>query len=301
LPQGLIRSKKDKYKSLLKGPNEERKPAVNICVEWASAMENEVATNLERCPLCDTELSQVKFREIQTKLRDEKRKRDGEIEQEVLSARRLIEVEFQKTLLKETQAATKKASQEAELQLRKLATERDQVSNKLNEARDREATIRKEAQLEIQRSKQAFENNNKEQIDQLTKKAAAERAALNKQLQDAQNREAKIRKQVQEAAEQQRQKELGEQRAALEKDKEAQLLKQQAVFARERESLQKKMLGMKNQLDKKTANELGDGAEIDLFEALRESFADDRISRYKKGETGADIMHEVLHRGEVCG
>ena len=53
------------------------------------------------------------------------------------------------------------------------------------------------------------------------------------------------------------------------------MLKTQAEFNREREALQKKVNVMEQQLLKKTANQLGDGAEIDLYEALRETFRDD--------------------------
>lgn len=79
------------------------------------------------------------------------------------------------------------------------------------------------------------------------------------------------------------------------------LLKQEAKFNRERESLQRKMQLMDKQLQKKTVNELGDGAEIDLFEALRESFPGDKITRIPKGRAGADILHEVLYKGESWG
>ncbi len=58
---------------------------------------------------------------------------------------------------------------------------------------------------------------------------------------------------------------------------------------------------MDKQLQKKTANEFGDGAEIDLFEALRESFSGDKITRIPKGQSGADILHEVLYKGVSCG
>ncbi len=264
-------------------------------------MEFEVGTNLERCPLCDTELSQVKFREIQVKLRDEARKKAGEIEQGKLAARQELEQEFQKALEKEKQAAAKKATQEAEQQLKKLASERDQATNKLKEAQGRETEIRKEAALEVQKHKQAFEKKAKEQVDEQTKKLASERDEIAKKLKDAETREATVRKQLQENAERQKQKELSEQRQALEKEKTSLLLKQQSEFNRERESLQKKMQSMKSQLEKKTANELGDGAEIDLFEELRGSFPDDRITRIRKGQVGADILLEILYKGEVCG
>src|SRR5439155_27377347 len=50
-----------------------------------------------------------------------------------------------------------------------------------------------------------------------------------------------------------------------------------------------------------TANDIGDGAEIDLFEALRENFPGDHVSRVQKGASGADIIYEALYKGEVCG
>jgi hypothetical protein len=65
--------------------------------------------------------------------------------------------------------------------------------------------------------------------------------------------------------------------------------------------MQKKVQGLERQVQKKTANELGDGAEIDLSEVLRESFPGDKIVRIRKGQPGADILHEVLYKGESCG
>jgi len=58
---------------------------------------------------------------------------------------------------------------------------------------------------------------------------------------------------------------------------------------------------MDKQLQKKTANELGDGAEIDVFDALRGSFHGDKTTRIRKGQPGADILHEVFYKGEPCG
>lgn len=54
-------------------------------------------------------------------------------------------------------------------------------------------------------------------------------------------------------------------------------------------------------LDKKTAEELGEGAEIDLFETLKAEFEGDRIERVNKGQPGADILHVVIHNGRECG
>jgi hypothetical protein len=58
---------------------------------------------------------------------------------------------------------------------------------------------------------------------------------------------------------------------------------------------------LEHQLQKKTANELGDSGEVDVLDALRDAFQGDKITRIQKGQPGADILHEVLYKGEVCG
>ena len=258
-------------------------------------------TNVEQCPLCGTELSRIKFREIQSKLREEEQRRAAEIAQAELAMRQRLEQQFKLDLEKQKQAAEKKAREEAGQELKKVIAQRDQAAKKLKDAQEREAEIRKQAEQEVARHKQAAEKKANEEAETKIKKVAAERDQIAKKLKDAQEREAEALKQAQQDAEKQRQKELAEQRQVLEKDKTLTLLKQEAKFNRERESLQKKMQLMDKQLQKKTANELGDGAEIDLFEALRESFPGDKITRIPKGQAGADILHEVLYKGESCG
>lgn len=258
-------------------------------------------TNVDQCPLCGTELSRIKFREIQSKLREEEQRKAADLAQAEVALRQRLEQQFKLDLEKQKQAAAKKAREEADQEIKKVAAERDQAAKKLKEAQEREPEIRKQAQREIARQKQAAEKKANEDAEAKIKKVAAERDQIAKKLKDAQDREAEVVKKAQEDAEKQRQKDLTEQRQAFEKDKTLSLLKQDAKFNREREALQKKMQLMDKQLQKKTANELGDGAEIDLFEALRESFSGDRINRIPKGQAGADILHEVLHKGESCG
>ena len=308
--------------------------------------------NLEQCPLCGTELSRIKFREIQSKLREEQQTKATELAQAQAATRQQFEQQFKSDLEKQKQAAAKKARDEAEQEIKKAIAERDQTAKKLKEAQEREVEIRKQAQQDLAKEKLAVGKKAKEEAEQEIKKATAERDQIAKKLKDAQEREAEIlkqaeqeiakqkiaaqkkakdeadtqikkiaaerdqaskklkdaetretaaRKQMAEDAEKQRLTELAAQRQTLEKDRTLALLKQQSQFNRERESLQKKMLLMDKQLQKKTANELGDGAEIDVFEALRESFPADKITRIRKGQHGADIIHEVLYKGESCG
>lgn len=178
-----------------------------------------------------------------------------------VAMRKRLEEKFQRDLEAEKRAAAAKAKEETEKRLASIAADRDRVLEKLKGLEAREATIRKQAQEETER---------------------------------------KV-KRLAEEAERRRQKELTEQRMILQKHLDQALLKQQAEFNREREAYQKKMKEMERQIERKTAGELGDGAEIDLFEALREAFPGDRISRIQKGRPGADILHEVFYKGEVCG
>jgi len=261
----------------------------------------DVQTVTESCPLCGTELSRVKFQEIQAKLKEEERGRLADHKKKLSEAeatlRHRLEEEYKKNLQTEMDAAVKLAKQEASEQLKQLATERDQAAKKLKEAEQREAAANKQAE----REKEVAVKFAKQQANEQIKKIAMERDQAHKKLKEAEAREAEIRKQALEQAEKKHQKELLDQRAALEKDKDTRLLKQQSEFNREREALQKKVKTMEQQLQKRTANELGDGGEIDVFETLRDAFPNDRITRIKKGQPGADILHEVLHKGQVCG
>ena len=96
-------------------------------------------------------------------------------------------------------------------------------------------------------------------------------------------------------------KELTEQRAALEKDRDKVVRAQMAENFRATERMRAKVTSLQRQLEHKTADDLGEGAEVDVFETLKSAFPDDRIRRVKKGEPGADIVHEVMRDGRVCG
>ncbi len=251
---------------------------------------------LERCPTCGSELSQTKFREIREKLREQEQKQAAELAAARLEMRQDLEAEFQKRFEARRSEAEKKLKADADQRVKKAIAEREQATTKLKEAEAREAEIRKQAQAEIEKHKQAAEKKAKAESAQQLLKVTAERDQAAKKLKEAEAREIDIRKQAHEEADKLRQKELMEQRQTLEKVTKLALLKQQSEFNRERESLQKK-------LERKTANELGDGGEIDVFEAIREAFDGNggKTVRIPKGEVGADILHEVFHKGESCG
>ena len=94
---------------------------------------------------------------------------------------------------------------------------------------------------------------------------------------------------------------LGSQREILEKAKDDAINAEKAKAFEETQKLSNKVTDLQRALDNKTADELGEGAEVDLFEALKKEFPDDRVERIAKGAPGADVRHVVLHNGRECG
>ena len=104
--------------------------------------------------------------------------------------------------------------------------------------------------------------------------------------------QAAVEKRVAEAVEP-----LQRQKEDMQRDKEAAVLAEKAKVLKLTSELQ----DMQRKLEGKTAHELGEGSEVDLFEELRAAFETDRIQRVPKGVNGADVIHEVIHNGRVCG
>jgi hypothetical protein len=94
---------------------------------------------------------------------------------------------------------------------------------------------------------------------------------------------------------------VNEVREALGKEMTKAILDSQATWFAEKQKLIETADHFKRQLEKRTAAELGEGAEINLFEALKEAFDSDAIRRVPKGENGADIIHDIVENGVACG
>lgn len=94
---------------------------------------------------------------------------------------------------------------------------------------------------------------------------------------------------------------LQEQREALEQAKTDAVNAEKSAAYEDKLKLSSKVEELQRTIDRKTAEELGDGAEVDLFEALKAEFEGDRIERINRGQPGADILHVVMHNGKECG
>jgi hypothetical protein len=94
---------------------------------------------------------------------------------------------------------------------------------------------------------------------------------------------------------------LQDQAELIQREKQEAVNAANAKHFEETQRLTGKLEDLARQLERKTANELGECAEIDLFESLKQEFEGDQIKRVSKGAAGADIIHDVVRGGKVCG
>lgn len=183
------------------------------------------------------------------------------------------------------QFATKETAARAEATQIAQAAAQAQIDGLLKAQADLRTEVRQKLD-EAAQAKTAVEMAARERV------AAAETAKL-----VAEN-EAKTVKENHAAELQQR---LGEQREALEKDKQTAVLAEQAKTFDERQKLQGTVQQLQRQLEKERADVVGEGAKLELYEELKGAFEGDRIRRVPKGTAGADIVHEIVENGKVCG
>lgn len=248
----------------------------------------------ERCPWCDSVISRIKFEQIQAKIREQEQAKLAEVEKQL---RAQLQAQHAAEVAKQRQLAETNAKAEAAKQIAAANAERDQTQKKILELQSSLDAIRKRAQADSAKLTEEF-NRQRDALQQQIKDALAREAAARSSVQQQLDSALKLKLKEFES---QRQKDVANLRASLEKDRDLSLLKAQADFNREREGFQKKIKEMERQLQKKTPQDLGDGAELDLYEILREAFPDDHITRVQKGQPGADIHHEVMYKGQCCG
>lgn len=90
-------------------------------------------------------------------------------------------------------------------------------------------------------------------------------------------------------------------REALERDKVTALQAEESKHFDERQKWKDTVDKLQRQIEKQSTQDLGEGAELKLFDELKARFDGDVIRQVKPGTPGADIVHEVKENGVVCG
>jgi hypothetical protein len=94
---------------------------------------------------------------------------------------------------------------------------------------------------------------------------------------------------------------LREQRDALDKATVEAINAEKAKAFADRQKLEARLAQLQRQVAHNAAAELGEGAELNLYEQLRDEFPGDTIVSVKRGQPGADLVHTVIENGRECG
>jgi hypothetical protein len=241
-------------------------------------MESAVANlDAQTCPTCGTELARSKFVEVQRKLREQDEERAKKATDEAVRQANQVLAEERKRLSAQHAALFEKAKASEEALKSKVAQQEEHSA---------------EQQRLLEDTKKALEQT-------IAAKAAAEKAS-------AQLREQAVAEAVKAKQElwlKEKSDELSKVRELDRAENDKKLIKERSDHLREKETLLKTVEALKRKVEAKTSNSLGDGAEIDLYEALKAEFdpKGDTITRVPKGHPGADIVHHVRYKKAPCG
>ncbi len=269
----------------------------------------------EICPWCEQEIPPAKLAEVKGKIAAREQERvkavAARLAEQHASA---LEQERCASAIREARAcdeAKKSAEAEAGKQLAKLQTELQRATDQEGEAKRHEQSLRE--QLEELKHKKACEIEQVKQAAEVQLRDAVKRghdaaqAAMRDMLaeKEKETAEAKIKEEearhVLTVARQEHNDALEQQRSTLENAKDDAISQQSAAAFTEKQKLLTKINNLQRDLEKKTNEELGEGAEVVLYDVLRDAFSGDRIERIKKGAPGADIRHVVISNGQECG
>lgn len=266
----------------------------------------------ETCPVCDQPIPNDKAEAVRARMEARERALN-----DAARAAAAQQIATERAQIEAAAAATvEKARQDSAAAIKKIADEAAAKEAAARAAGKAEADAALQERLAAtERAKAEAETASAERIEAL-KQAAQERIAALEEA--ARGRDAQWQAKVA-AAESEKQgaltqlealkadhdktiaERVQEAREALEKDKADALNAEKAKHAEETQKLTGKLEALTRQLEKKTAEELGEGAEVKLFDALKAEFEGDRIERVGKGASGADIIHTVVHNGRECG
>ena len=254
-------------------------------------------TDGETCPWCEQVIPPEKLKEIRGKIAAREREQThaitAKLEQQhaidraEADAKAKADLELERRQSAAREAAAEKKGIALQLQLDELRKAKEaEVAKVIEDAAAEAIRIRHEAA-------EAAEVLVREKIAEKDKAAADAQAKVA----EAEGKLSKLSEQYELALNER----LGSQREILEKAKDDAINAEKAKTFEETQGLSNKVNELQRALEKKTNEELGEGAEIDLFEALKKEFPNDRIERVAKGAPGADILHGVMHNGRECG
>jgi hypothetical protein len=210
-------------------------------------------------------------------------------------------IEAAEAAQKQSEASLNAKVNEAQASLRAAEQKEATFALQLDEmknAKDAEiAKVREEAEAEALRVRQAVTAEAEARLGDTLRAHETAAAEANARASEAERKISALTEQHASEIE----KSLGEQREIMEKAKDQAVNAERSRAFEESQKLSTKVNELQRALEKKTTEELGEGAEVDLYEALRAEFPDDKITQIPRGVAGADVRQIVMLRGENCG
>jgi hypothetical protein len=273
-------------------------------VQPALRLEPHIHPFTETCPTCDQPIPNEKAKEIRARatameksLADAADARAADkiaMEKAQIDAAakaKVEEAEREKNEAVRTATAEAAAKIEAaKLEEQKLAEARISAAEKAKaDAEMAKADAEAAAAQRLADAEQATQARQEESQKQLEAANNEKDEALAKVRQVEAERDAMVEARVREV------------REAMEKDKADALAKKDSEKDEKTRKLLEHVHNLERKLEEKRADELGEGAHIQLLDALKEEFPEDHIRRIPAGATGADILHTVMRNGVACG
>jgi hypothetical protein len=242
------------------------------------------------CPLCEQPIAQDIARRIEARLREQQ-------EAAIAQARADMAVVAEQAVIAARNEARMQAEAAATVRLAdiqaRLAAAEQARADQAAAAEQGLAAARSEASAQARAAAEAAAMARIADIQVRLAAAEQARAEATGQVETLKaEQQSAVEKRVAEI-----QETLSRQKEDLQREKESAVLAEKAKVLK----LTSELADLQRKLEGKSAHELGEGSEVDLFEQLRSAFEGDRIQRVPKGVNGADVIHEVVHNGRTCG
>ncbi len=225
----------------------------------------------DRCPLCGQVLpEQVSLQELHLQLEG---MADKKLKTALSSERKKIEEQFEVRLTAEKELARQQAERMASREVSQLQEQLKLTKDKAaDDARKLASDFDRRLSVEREQARKSAEKVARQEVEARLKREVA--AAVRSVTQENEERVNKI---------------------------EGNLAKERIRHEADRAKLLTQMESLSRKLENRTGQELGEEGELDLFQALRQTFAADHIHRIGKGVKGGDILHEVIEGSKVAG
>jgi hypothetical protein len=240
----------------------------------------------DHCPLCEQPIGQDIARRIEARMREQQEavvkqaraETAAAAEQAIAAARSEAKAQAEAAALARLSDFQARLAQAEQARAETAAAAEQAIAAARNEAKAQAEAAALARLADTQTRLAQAEQARSDAADQIAALKAEQQAAVDARV--AEIKETLLR-----------------QKEDLQREKETAILAEKAKVLK----LTSEVADLHRKLEGKTAHELGEGSEIDLFEQLRQAFAGDRIQRVPKGVNGADVIHEVVHNGRVCG